>query len=269
MCIDKVNRTHLAAARIHVLNAHANRELNSGTATIRHLRAPHRATAVAAAALSRNASPRVDWHLLQFTNTARWCWWWRRPDYVAIDRYDCAILCVCVCVNVSDLPGYHLAERLVVHVAATVTPLPVVGLPIVLAADPLDAALRIVALQVLAQYAVLQPLRLGQLTVALLAVEVRVQPVHFGRRQEVALLADAHKVRRTQSVHALYARSGRCGGLIVRGAGELSECQECCWVRPNSAQVVVCDMLMGGFVHKSYGPTLRVGRRTKTTTTYR
>lgn len=141
------------------------------------------------------------------------------------------------------LPGHHLAERLIVHVASAVAPLPLVLLPVEQAADPLDRVRRIVVQHVPSKPAVLQLDGLGQLAVPVFAVKVRVQPVHFRRRHVVALLADALKVRRAQCVHAFDACHGRCrccdravvvvvGAVVVAGSGsgrcELSKRQECC-----------------------------------------
>lgn len=94
-------------------------------------------------------------------------------------------------------PGRHLAERLILHVATAVTPLPLVFLPIEQTADPLETVHGIVAQQVAAQSTVLQFDRFSQLTVAIFAIEMRVQPVHANGRQKIALLADALKARRT------------------------------------------------------------------------
>lgn len=116
-------------------------------------------------------------------------------------------------------PWDHLAKGLVADILSVVAPLPLVGHPIVVSTDP-KIVLLLRLEQILPQALVVELQRFGQLTVAILALEVRVEEVFPIARNVVALVADAVESRRTHGVHPFDAPTGN----VLPGVGVLRQC---------------------------------------------
>lgn len=100
------------------------------------------------------------------------------------------------------LPRPHATEWLICHVLSVVAPLPLIALPIIHASDPDFTSCSTTLDEILPQKSVCHFQWLCKLCIFILALEVRIQPAGFGRRQVITFVANFGEARWTHSVYS-------------------------------------------------------------------